>query len=297
MTSVLALDGGQSGIRTLFSDAFGSHPGPSFTGIRSDQPLLTQVSAIVASALDGAGVDVVALGLSGLGDTDTADELHRLLGDSAGSVLLAHDATTSFLGALGNREGAVVASGTGAVTLAVGPRSVRRVDGWGHLLGDAGSGFWIGRQALSAVLRAHDGRGPATALTGRAEDEFGDLNQLYLQLQADPGHVARIASWARLVSALAASDAVCERISRAAGQELAGSAVSGLLSVDAEKVVGSVGNVFLNPLVASSFEEELRTLLPDVVVVPAAGSGLDGAALLVDVEPGSAIDALVDRAQ
>lgn len=293
---VLALDGGQSGIRTLLCDASGNRPGPEFTGIRSDQPLLPQVGAIVLSALAGTRVDTVALGLSGLGPADSAEDLQQMLGEAVGSVLLAHDATTSHLGALGNRQGAVVASGTGSVTLAVGPHSVRRVDGWGHLLGDAGSGFWIGSRALSAVLRAHDGRGEPTALAGYAEDEFGALDQLYLQLQADPGRVARIASWARRVSELAPSDAVSRAISRSAGQELARSAVAGILAVDAEPVVSSVGNVFLNPLVASSFAEELDALLPGVSVVPAAGSGLDGAARLVDVDPGSAIDALVDRA-
>lgn len=294
---LLALDGGQSGIRTLFVEPENIHTGPVFTGILSDRPLLAQVRDIVAATLDGARIDTVAVGLSGLGDTDTARSLKLLLGDSVGHVLLAHDATTSYLGALGAREGAVVASGTGAVTLAVGPRAVRRVDGWGHLLGDAGSGFWIGREALSAVLRAHDQRGEPTALSEFAVKEFGDLSQLYLRIQADPGRVARIASWARRVSELAATDPVCSRISVAAGRELAASVASGLRSVEADPVASAVGNVFLNSLVASSFQEQLCELMPGATVLRAAGSGLDGAARLVDVEPGSALDALVDRAQ
>jgi len=294
---LLALDGGQSGIRTLFVEPGGTHTGPVFTGILSDRPLLAQVGDIVAATLDGSPIDNVAVGLSGRGDTDTARSLKLLLGDSVGRVLLAHDSTTSYLGALGPREGAVVASGTGAVTLAVGPRAVRRVDGWGHLLGDAGSGFWIGREALSAVLRAHDQRGEPTALTEFAVEEFGDLSQLYLQVQADPSRVARIASWARLVSELAATDPISGRISVAAGRELAESVATGLRSVEADPVASAVGNVFLNPLVASSFQEHLCELVPGATVQPAAGSGLDGAARLPDVEPGSALDALVDRAQ
>ncbi len=294
---LLALDGGQSGIRTLFVGRGGIHTGPEFTGILSDRPLLAQIRDIVLATLDGGRIDEVAVGLSGLGDTDSASELKSLLGDSAGRVLLAHDSTTSYLGALGPREGAVVASGTGAVTLAVGPEAVRRVDGWGHLLGDAGSGFWIGREALTAVLRAHDQRGEPTALTEYAVEEFGDLSQLYLQVQADPSRVARIASWARRVSELAATDAVCARISTAAGRELATSVATGLQSVGADPVASTVGNVFLNPMVASSFTDHLSTLMPDARVLPAAGSGLDGAARLPDVTPGSALDALVDRAQ
>ena len=42
-----------------------------------------------------------------------------------------------------------------------------RAGGWGYVLGDEGSGYWLGRQALRAVVRSSDGRGPATALTPR----------------------------------------------------------------------------------------------------------------------------------
>ena len=40
-----------------------------------------------------------------------------------------------------------------------------RGGGWGYILGDEGSGYWIGRRALAAVVRHADGRGPATTLT------------------------------------------------------------------------------------------------------------------------------------
>lgn len=294
---LVALDGGQSGVRTLLQDDDGVRPGPGASGILSDQPLLPQLRDIVLAALGGRHTDVVALGVSGLGQHDTAAELKSLLGGAADTVLLAHDSTTSYLGALGPREGAVVASGTGAVTLAVGPSRVRRVDGWGHLLGDAGSGFWIGREALTAVLRAHDGRGEPTALTELARIEFGDLSQLYLQIQADPGRVARIASWARRVSELASTDAVCARISREAGRQLADSVASGLTDVGADPLASTVGNVFLNSALASSFAHHLTERVPRVRIVPAAGTGLDGAATLAQVAPGSALDALLDRAE
>ena len=43
-----------------------------------------------------------------------------------------------------------------------------RSGGWGYVLGDEGSGYWIGRAAIRAVLREADRRGPETALTGDA---------------------------------------------------------------------------------------------------------------------------------
>ncbi|MEO7586949.1 MAG: BadF/BadG/BcrA/BcrD ATPase family protein [Arachnia sp.] len=294
---LLALDGGQSGMRTLLRSGGVIHRGPEYSGVRSDHPLLPQLRDIVLSALQGEHVDVVALGVSGMGVRDTASELKALLGGAAGAVLLAHDGTTSYLGALGPREGAVVAAGTGAVTLAVGPSKVCRIDGWGHLLGDAGSGFWIGRAALTAVLRSHDRRGVPTSLTEVAVEEFGDLSQLYLQIQADPGRVARIASWARTVSEHAATDEVCARISREAGEQLALSAATGLGHVHAAPVVSTVGNVFRNTVLADAFTEELTRLVTDVDVVQAEGTGLDGAALLPRVTAGSALDTLIDRAE
>ncbi|GAB3817648.1 BadF/BadG/BcrA/BcrD ATPase family protein [Tessaracoccus terricola] len=294
--SQLSLDGGQSGIRTLLTTDGTTRPGPEFSGILSHRPLLDQLAEFVLAALEGLRVDVVAAGVSGLGPGDSAAALAEHLDGAAGTVLVAHDSTTSYLGALGVAQGAVVASGTGAVTLAVGPERVLRVDGWGHLLGDLGSGFWIGREALMAVLAAFDGRGPATALTAAAEREFGDLARLYLEIQGDTGRVKRVAAWARTVAELAPTDEVSRDISLRAGRHLAASVASGLRAVGAEPRVSRLGNVFRNPLVETAFREALAEHVPGVEVVEPAGSGLDGAARLAEVPADSPLGALVHRA-
>jgi hypothetical protein len=48
-----------------------------------------------------------------------------------------------------------------------------RIGGWGYLLDSGGGGYDIGRDALEAVLRAHDGRGEATALTEKITARLG----------------------------------------------------------------------------------------------------------------------------
>jgi hypothetical protein len=143
----LAIDAGQTGIRTRSDD-----DEREFAGILTSEPLIPQLARLIREL---GTFDVVSIGTTGL----TADEtdpsgLRELVG--AGRVLMAHDSVTSYLGALGDRRGAVVAAGTGVVTLAVGASAVARVDGWGNLIGDAGSGYWIGRAALDAVMRAHE---------------------------------------------------------------------------------------------------------------------------------------------
>ncbi|WBM80084.1 hypothetical protein KIV56_00185 [Cryobacterium breve] len=102
-------------------------------------------------------------------------------------VFLAHDSVTSYLGALGDTPGAVIAVGTGVVTLAVGVGAVARVDGWGYLIADAGSGYWLGRAALDSVMRDYDGRGQVTALRNAVQKEFPNLETLYLEPASRPG--------------------------------------------------------------------------------------------------------------
>ncbi|GAA1395188.1 N-acetylglucosamine kinase [Luteococcus peritonei] len=295
MTTVLALDAGQTGVRTqlLLDGTAGAVQ--EFDGVLTDRPVLPQLAEVVRRSLaTTAATDVeVAIGSSGLTDDMTAEALLELLADGpVTAVHLAHDSTTSYLGALGDVPGVVVAAGTGVVTLAVGLERVARVDGWGFLIGDAGSGYWIGRAGLDAVMRAHDGRGPATSLTEPAVAEFGDLEGAYIELQADEHKVSRIAAWARRVNEHAeAGDAVCREVLHAAGRELAGSVLAGMrmVGLPADAPVATLGKVFGSEAVNASFQQELREQLGTPQVVAAHSSGLDGAALLPRVHPSSAL--------
>ena len=75
-------------------------------------------------------------------------------------------------------------------------------------MGDAGSGYWIGREALDAVMRAHDGRGEPTALTAVVRERWPDLESAYIDLQAAEDRVRVVASFANAVSDLAATDSI-----------------------------------------------------------------------------------------
>lgn len=271
-------------------------PGPEHAGLLSHGDALPQLAHYIRTTLGERRATAVALGSTGLSANERAADLLALLTDQVNEVHLAHDSITSYLGALGDRTGAVVAAGTGAVTLAVGPSQVHRVDGWGHLIGDEGSGFWIGKQALTAAMWAHDGRGPQTLLLEELQAEIPDVADAYLQFQADPNRVARIAAWARRVAELAPFDEVCRRISRSAGQMLAYSVATGLRVVGAEPVVARLGNVFRNELIARTFDAELVEITGEAEVVEPLGTGLDGAALLPEISPDAALAAHIDRA-
>ncbi len=297
---VLAIDAGQTGIRTLLIDGGARGDEGELPGILTHAPLIPQLAQVVASVAATVGdIGTVTVGSTGLTreETDPVALRDAAMRSGVTRVLMAHDSVTSYLGALGDDRGVVVASGTGVVTLAVGAKSVARVDGWGHLLGDAGSGYWIGRAALEAVMRAHDGRGPTTALTEAALAEFPDLERAYITLQSDPGRVRRIAAYTRHVARLAATDEVAASICDAAAGELVLSVATGLERVGEAKgpspVVCAIGGVLRAEAIAGRFAERLKVRWPEVDIREPAGSGLDGAALLREVGAKSALRSLI----
>lgn len=301
--TVLAIDAGQTGIKVRVCD------GPEstdllFRGIDTHGALLPQLADVVreASARTGTTPEIVAAGVSGLTDRDAdpAALLGLVSGSGVRRVDLAHDSTTSFLGALGDRHGAVVASGTGVVTLAVGASDVARVDGWGYLMGDAGSGHWLGREALDAVMRAYDGRGPATGLTDRVQAVWPDLAQAYMALQADESRVSVVAGFAADVAQLAdQGDAVALDITARAAAELALSvrtAIARVRTGDESVAVCALGGVFRSTPLRTVFERTVTADVAGAEIVERRGDGIDGALALVDLAPEHPLTAVVHRA-
>lgn len=285
---VLAIDAGQTGIKVRVREQ-----DLVFPGIRTDEPLLPQLAAVADATIlrIGADVSVVTAGVSGLTtrEADAAALLARIEDPAVHEVILAHDSTTSFLGALGDERGAVVAAGTGVVTLAVGAERVARVDGWGYLVGDAGSGYWIGREALDAVMREFDGRGPATSLRAVAEERWPDLSQAYIHIQSDPDRVRLVASFAEHVARLAAEgDAVSQNITVRAGGELAHSVETALRRVRSDDrehfSVCAIGGVFRSPQLREAFASHIAASELDVALVEPRGHGIDGAVALAGLE-------------
>jgi N-acetylmuramic acid 6-phosphate etherase len=86
-------------------------------------------------------------------------------------VAVTSDAVIAHAGALNGQPGVVLVVGTGVNALAIdADGALRSADGWGPWLGDEGGGAWIGAAGLRAALRAHDGRGPSTALLDAARE-------------------------------------------------------------------------------------------------------------------------------
>ncbi|GAA1983873.1 N-acetylglucosamine kinase [Microbacterium pumilum] len=304
--SVLAIDAGQTGMKVRLQHGSDTRD-VLFGGIRTHELLLPQLADVVHAAIrdTGATPEIVTAGISGLTDRDAdAGALLGLLRDTGiREAALAHDSTTSFLGALGDTRGAVVAAGTGVVTLAVGRDAVARVDGWGYLMGDAGSGYWIGREALDAVMRAYDGRGPQTRLTDVVRERWPQLDQAYISLQATDDRVSVIASFAASVARLAADgDEVALTITTSAAHQLALSVTTAIGQVahpDDRLSVCAIGGVFRSAVLAGAFSDVLTRDSHDfdITLVSPLGEGIDGAIALADLGSKHPLSAAVHSAR
>lgn len=202
-------------------------------------------------------------------------------------VAVAIDAVTAHLGALGGADGAVVALGTGAIALGRSGADWRRVDGWGHLLGDRGGGAWIGMRGLQLALRAADGVDPSgAALLGAARERFGDPLAWPAQLYTRDDRAGIMAAFATDVVALAehdrrgGPDPVAVELVLEAGREAARSALAALRADQAAVVTATGGLIRGSRLLAAAFSEELTRLRPAAREVPAVGDPLDGALAL-----------------
>lgn len=282
---VLALDCGQTSLTWSLTHASGEETGTA-KGVDTSRPIEPQIVDAVRAiiTLTGHAPTTVACGSSGLDRPNADKALHGLRDTSVTEVALSHDSTTSYLGALGDAPGVMITCGTGVVTLGVGRHEVARVDGWGWIMGDAGSAFWIGRNALEAAMRGHDGRRAATVLTDIVAADFDDLEQAYLELQADPDRVARIASYAAKVDEAAVTDPVARNILDKAAAHLAEAVVAAAHRVDLGRheapYVCALGQTFSSARVLERFVSYLTLDWPEFAIREPLGDGLAGAKLL-----------------
>ncbi|MEU4210849.1 BadF/BadG/BcrA/BcrD ATPase family protein [Streptomyces sp. NPDC026206] len=297
---ILGVDSGGSGIRVALARTDGegeasawSSPVPVGTGERGidARDLLDRVLPVARELLRKAGsrrCEAVCVGAAGM--ATLGDDLRAVLPDAlreefgARRLALASDAVTAYAGALGQRPGVVVAAGTGLVALGTDltpEGGWRRVDGWGHLLGDCGSGAWIGRAGLEAAMRAYDGRaGGSHALLGRLEAVFGPAGELPGKLYPRPDRPAVLASFAPEVGRCAPDDPVATGIVRTAARHIAEAAAAACPPPLAHRAreVALTGGVFrMGAPLLTPLHEELQKQIPDVRPVAAAGDPLAGA--------------------
>lgn len=228
----LAVDGGGTKTQALLVDAAGRVLGRGTAGGSNHRAAgmrsaLAQIHAAVEGAAGAAGCAppfaAAWFGLAGVDRPADVDAFQARLAPLAAVCHVTNDAALALAGLQG-APGVALIAGTGSIALGR-DRSGRvvRVGGWGHLIGDEGSGYDLARRALQLALRMADGRAPRGPLLDRVLAHFGAASHEDLiervYAQPDKARLAALAPGVLLAAREGDSDA--RAIGRAAAGELA----------------------------------------------------------------------------
>lgn len=226
---IVGIDGGGTSTRAVLADLRGRVLGVGLGGPSNFDDIgaaATQASLgeAVNAACQSAGVRApfaaAFLGMAGVVsdlDRQTIREIaQRLNLAGAEQIGIDHDCRIALAGGLSGRPGIVLITGTGSSCYG---RSASgedwRTGGWGQLISDEGSSYWLGVQAMRAAVMAYDGRLPATLLMDEVLRalEIDQMDALMNRIYAQKLSRAEIAGLARLViTAAEAGDAHALRL-------------------------------------------------------------------------------------
>ena len=257
-------------------------------GASRDQVMETVKQGVRYMAEQAGGLDRIGglvVGMAGISNRSARTLLEEALAEAGwtGPYRLAGDQDIALAGAV-DGPGALLIAGTGSVCCGRDAEgNAFRVGGYGYLIDDVGSGWAIGRDILKAVIRAEDGRSPATVLTGLV---FGKLNissvgEMITWLYApDTGKKEVAALSSLLPAALEKQDAAAEAVAAKAAEDLAELAETGWkksgLAAGELAVTGSI--LLKLPAVRNAVEQRLRRTCPLLRVTEPRATPAEGAA-------------------
>lgn len=245
--------------------------------------------ACAAAGITPAQVERVCIGGSGAARPELAADVRSFLAEILPCPIdVVGDMEIALEAAFGEGPGVSVIAGTGSIAYGRDRQGrTLRAGGWGFAIGDEGSAHWIGREAISAVLRASD-------LTyGTPDDVFhSDLATALCKTWGvnSLADLARVANsipppdFAALFPTVAASKNILAlQVLSAAGRELAQTAavvIRRLFPSDegSSVPVATAGGVFRHAtLVRSDFYNELRKIDSRIEINPLVIEPVEGA--------------------
>ena len=231
---VIGLDGGGTGSKGIVADLSGQilaeMKGGPINYVGADKKLIDEnITSLIKKGLDGRSVKdcaAICIGTAGISREDVRSNLEAIIKKLGFTCpyTITTDSHTAHAGALSGRDGIVVIAGTGAICLGIKDKESIRVGGYGHIVDDEGSAYYIGRLILRAVVRAEDGRDPKTLLRDLVFEKLGikQLPELISWIYSPERIKKDIASLATLVEEAAMKgDKTAFEIEEKAGKELA----------------------------------------------------------------------------
>jgi glucosamine kinase len=288
---VLGIDGGATKTLAALLDLQGGTVHLGQGGASNEDAVGTQ--AAVGALLEAADAALGRAGISAqeldgaviaLAGTDTDAVARHVHSARTDRWIVVNDVVAAWATATGGQPGIGVISGTGSNVFGVGADGrAWRAGGWGHLLGDEGSGHWFGTESIKAALRDREDSGPATALSDAAVEFFAapSIEALATRVYSQPLSKSEIAAFAIETARLAeqGDTVACELYARGArllsGQIAAVIRRTGLAGSFPVGLIGSAfkaGAVFVEPLTRAVHELAPEARVSVVELAPVGGS-------------------------
>ena len=187
----------------------------------------------------------------------------------AEKLIVENDVEATLLGIANGQPTTLLISGTGAICFSFNGGKTVRTGGWGHRVGDEGSGYWLGQQVAKAIFRAADGRGEPTILTDLvlSGNQIANIDALMNWLYNADYTNARLASLGSYVQqAVERHDQVAIKIAKEAANELALLAIATLKKAgyhqDAQTFFINGGVLKNNPAIYAHFVKQVQETFP-----------------------------------
>jgi N-acetylglucosamine kinase-like BadF-type ATPase len=243
--------------------------------------------ALKAAGIGGTSLGPTVLALAGTIPKTVEERIRRTF--SLSDAYFVNDVVAAWASGTWLDPGVAVISGTGSHVFGVNAAGESwRTGGWGHILDDEGSGYWLGLAGIKAALQYRDASGPQTSLLDACVRFYAlraieDIQEVFY---GKPFSKAEVASFAREVAAEAdGGDAVARSLFEQAATDLATQVrapvrILGLANAE-QFIIALVGSVFAgSPLLRECFERAVREFAPNAIFVLPELAPVGGSLLL-----------------
>jgi N-acetylglucosamine kinase-like BadF-type ATPase len=230
----------------------------------------------------------VCIGAAGISNPTVITRLEMNIRECGyqGEIFITGDQETALCGAHDSEYGIILIAGTGSICYGKNESGLsHRAGGYGYLIDDEGSGYSIGRDLLSALVRANDGRLPQTAVTGMVYEQLQmeSVQQIISFVYDKRTNKKDIAALAPLLSeACSLGDKVALSIAKKSACSLFEIVVPVVEKLSLQEGnLAMAGSVLLkNSFVQTTFVEMLKQSYPDMHCMNAKKDASSGAALM-----------------
>lgn len=297
LSFVIGIDGGGTRTRAVVVNEKGTViglglSGPSDFDAVGFETAKTNLHSAIMEAVKNSLAEITSIHLGIAGVVSEKDNqivssmLEGLEFSPTVTITISHDCRTALAGAIGKKQGLVLISGTGSAVFGRNAKGDEVLSGgWGYLFADVGSGYYLGHQALTAVLNAYDGRQEPTALTQPVLEalQINDIMEVMHRIYHPRIDTSAIAALAPIVTKLAETDNTAMKIIQNGCKGLAdvvGSAVKKLQFEGDYHIVAAGGLATSQSIFSEILFQELRESFPTAILSKPMASPLTGAVII-----------------